>query len=133
MIIEDILNRVFLIRIVSIETLQFNILSRKNDSKDGPDNFVELKLMAIEPALNSKLSENIYALVLKKVTMFNCSFDDLNERTLEFDVDEINLEKEKSDSQKYILRFQNNSVTIEISFDDLSLQVLTKSEFTEEK
>ncbi|WP_293306131.1 hypothetical protein [Pedobacter sp. UBA5917] len=121
--IESILNADFLLKLVAIETIQHYSTIDTSIKNEGMESKVELKVMVLEPAENNQgVDENIYELVLGNVTSYQMDFNNVNERTFEFDTDEVKLERNTGNA--YLLRFFNSSVNINIVFSELSIKQL---------
>ena len=111
---------------VAIESIQYH--SQADDSIDQFKftSLVKLNVMVIEPTQEaSVLSQNIYSLELLSVDKYCISSSDDNHRTFEFDTDEITLEKDK-ESKSHILRFINAFTEITISFNDLTIKLISE-------
>ena len=122
--IEKILNRDFLIQLVSVESIKSYMCTFRSESRTELKSIVELKIMVIEPtAGKNNLSENIYDLKLAKVTSYKIDLGDTDERILEFDTDEVTLEK--LPEEKYMLMFINASTNINITFSELTIDLLS--------
>ena len=72
-------------------------------------------------------SENIYDLKLTKVSNYKIAFSDTDERNFEFDTDEVTLERHSEPTEIYTLNFFNTSTKINITFSELSILLLSRS------
>jgi hypothetical protein len=128
--IEKILNHDFLIQIVSIESIKFDSSSDTTNFATELISIIELKIIVIEPTTEkNRLSENIYDLKLTKVTCYKIDFNSSEEKNLEFDTDEVTLEKHPKNIGSYTLKFFNASTNINITFSELTMNLLSFREF----
>jgi len=124
--IEAILSPAFLLKLVAIETIKQYSTIDTSIKNEGLQNKVELKVMLIEPSSDeSELNENIYEIILKDVTSYQIDFLNPDDRTFEFDTDEVKLERESKSEGMYILSFINASVEIYIKFSGVEVKLLT--------
>lgn len=123
--IEAILNPTFLLNLVAIETIKHYATIDTSIKNKGLESKVELKVMLIEPGSNEhELNENIYELLLTHVTSYRIDFINEDNRTFEFDTNEVRLEKDGRSACVYILSFINASVDIHITFSGLAVKLL---------
>ncbi len=122
--IEAVLNPEFLLKLVAIETIQHYATIDTSRHNKGLDSRIELKVTVLEPAgYGQEVNEYIYELILTHVTSYQIDFIHPDNRTFEFDTDEVKLEKDKGSS--YLLSFINSSVNINIAFSGLKTKLLS--------
>jgi hypothetical protein len=124
--IEAILNPTFLFNLVALETIKHYATIDTSIKNEGLESKVELKVMLIEPGSGElELNENIYELILTHVTSYQIDFSNENERTFEFDTDEVRLERDGKSAGIYTLSFINTSVDVHIKFSGLAVKLLS--------
>ena len=119
--IERLLNPLFLIRLVSIENINYysNIDSSNEDNQ--LTSVVELKVMVIEPDINGVQRNNFYKLTLLNVNYFSSSHVVFDENSYIFDTDEVTLDLKNSKIGEYRIKFRYANVLIEISFKNIEM------------
>ena len=124
--IPEILNKEFLLRLVAIESINHSTLSKTSFGNTTFNNIVELDVLVLEPKgkLN-EISECIYRLHLRKVSRYFLEVFEEDERTLEFDTDEVTLKTEGT-SGVYTLQFFNAYANLSISFKDIAITPVSK-------
>lgn len=126
--IESILNPTFLLNLVSIETIQYYATIDTSIKDEGMESKVELKVMLLKPTEKEhEVNEHFYELILTHVTNYQIDFMNEDNRTFEFDTDEVQLERDDK-SDVYILSFINSSVSIYIKFSGLGMKLLNFNE-----
>jgi hypothetical protein len=126
--IEAILSPVFLLNLVSIETIKHYSTIDTSVKDEGMESKVELKVMLLEPTEKEhEVNEHFYELILTCVTNYQIDFINEDNRTFEFDTDEVGLKRDGK-SDVYILSFINSSVSIYIKFSGLEMKLLNCSE-----
>ncbi|WP_426326228.1 hypothetical protein [Pedobacter sp. R-06] len=126
--IESILNPTFLLNLVSIETIQYYATIDTSIKEEGMESKVELKVMLLKPTEKEhEVNEHFYELILTHVTNYQIDFMNEDNRTFEFDPDEVQLERDDK-SDVYILSFINSSVSIYIKFSGLGMKLLNFNE-----
>ncbi|QNR83602.1 hypothetical protein H9N25_16830 [Pedobacter riviphilus] len=127
--IEAILNPIFLLNLVSIETIQYYSTIDTSIEDEGIESKVELKVMLLKPTEKEhEVNEHFYELILTHVTNYQIDFMNEDNRTFEFDTDEVQLERDSKSEDMYILSFINASVDIHIKFRGLAIKLLTCNE-----
>lgn len=126
--IEAILNPTFLLNLVSIETIQYYAAIDTSIKNEGLESKVELRVMLLKPTeKENEVNEHFYELILTHVTNYQIDFINEDNRTFEFDTDEVQLERDDK-SDVYILSFINSSVSIYIKFSKLEMKLLNCNE-----
>ena len=126
--IETILNPTFLLNLVSIETIQYYAAIDTSIKNEGLESKVELRVMLLKPTeKENEVNEHFYELILTHVTNYQIDFINEDNRTFEFDTDEVQLERDDK-SDVYILSFINSSVSIYIKFSKLEMKLLNCNE-----
>ena len=120
--IEKILNRDFLLRLVSIESLRFYTTVDTTLDHKGLISIAELEVMVIEPDKNNISKENIYELKLFNVKNIITCLGETDENSFIFDTDEVTLKLESKNKGEYELKFINATVQIKISFNNITLK-----------
>ncbi|MGQ7852789.1 hypothetical protein ACUN24_00920 [Pedobacter sp. WC2501] len=121
----SIASLVEMLNLVTIETIQHYATIDTSIKNEGMESKVELKVL-IEPSSNKhELNENIYELILTHVSNYQINFLNENNRTFEFDTDEVKLERDSKFEDKYILSFINASVDLHIKFSGLAIKLPT--------
>lgn len=124
--IEAVLNPEFLLKLVAIETIQHYSTVDSSSHNKGLDSRIELKVTVLEPTGNGQeVNEYIYELTLTHVTSYQIDFVNADNRTFEFDTDEVKLERDSKFEDKYILSFINATVDVHIKFSGLAIKLLT--------
>lgn len=118
--IEKILNPAFLLKLVSIEKLQYYATIDTSVKDKGLNSKVELSVMLLEPSGN-EIKEQIYKLILSNVTEYHIDFSSADSRTFEFDTDEVQLNKDTKAKGTYTLSFVNSSVNLDIKFSEIEI------------
>jgi len=93
--IEAILNPTFLLNLVSIETIQYYAAIDTSIKNEGLESKVESKVMLLKPTeKENEVNEHFYELILTHVTNYQIDFINEDNRTFEFDTDEVQLERD---------------------------------------
>ena len=124
--IEAILNPTFLLNLVSIETIQYYAAIDTSIKNEGLESKVELKVMLLKPTeKENEVNEHFYELILTHVANYQIDFINEDNRTFEFDTDEVQLKRDSKSENMYILSFINASVDIHVKFGGLAIKLLT--------
>ncbi|MBT2564417.1 hypothetical protein J7E50_19730 [Pedobacter sp. ISL-68] len=126
--IDTMLNPMFLLNLVAIETIKHYSTIDTSIKDEGLESKVELKVMLLKPTeKENEVNEHFYELILTHVTNYQIDFINEDNRTFEFDTDEVQLERDDK-SDVYILSFINSSISIYIKFSELEMKLLNCNE-----
>lgn len=123
--IEKVLNPDFLLQLVSIEKIKYLAVADTSIKNKGLDSRVELRIMLLEPTEKEhEVNEQLYELTLANVAAYKIDFTNVDNRTFEFDTDEVKLKRHDKTEDMYGLSFVNASVNLYIAFSKIEIRRL---------